>query len=575
MRLALVFPGQGAQYPRMGADLASDFGVADDERSSLDASFRALSPDFYLSGLMESGSESQLLSTDRSQAVVFAHAAMAWRALEGEAGLLSSSHVIVAALGHSFGELTAHLAAGTLDPLSMSALVLARGRVMRDAPEGGLLNCEAMEREALIELIEAYCRDRPREAHDHLAISQAPRLHAVGGLTNGMAAFAAYLRARGMNCRPVVGVHKPLHTPFQKDIRAPFERVLATMPFRVGRIPVVSTARGDFSVAGSVAEELACQIDSEMRFSQGVAAVEKRQPDLYVALGPASKVAELLAHYNGIDVDRIRVVERSAQVREFAAELAPRQSRLRSRPAADRPGAAGHGLARAALRGLTLSREDYVLLEPSGEIGSLETALNRSGTIIFYKGTFAPIHVGHVALFEASRRRHPGAWGVFAMSVESNKGRSATRDLLFRARLVCASGYPVVIGHSGFFYENVDWLRERAPGLRLVFPTGVDALRRLVAFFSPEEFARRFGGVLFEYADRAGEPPLFPDASRPAAYDGIRQLALAPDVAGVSSSLLRTLRADGDVVHADRLMPAGAANVIRRRPRRAAQALGF
>jgi [acyl-carrier-protein] S-malonyltransferase len=538
-KLALVFPGQGAQYERMGNDLATDFPVAAATRNAIAAVFRDADEGFDLVQLMESGHAKDLLRTDVCQAVVFAHSAMAWAAFDEELRRADAAYCPVAALGHSFGELTAHLVAGTLDVNAMSALVFHRGHLMLGSPEGALLNVEECDREEVLRLIAAYSASKLSNGNVYLAISQAPRLHTVGGLSAGIDEFGRYLRKQKVNCRLVTGVHKPLHTPLQQSIRLRFEDVLARMPFEKPRFPVISTGRGDFHVPGEAAQELAAQIDSEMRFSQSIRRIGSLNPDLYVVFGPGSKLAELLAYYNGIDPDRIRVVERSAQVGALVAECCRSASDPKRLSQNRQTRSLSRLLLKRTLLGFEEGHEQYVLLEPDGTIDLLKNALGRSGTLIYYKGSFNPIHVGHVALFEASRRRHPGSWGFFALSVHTNKGLLDTAEMLFRARLILRAGYAVALSYSGYFYENVAWIHAQAPGLRLVMPTGVDALRRLIHYFSPEAFADHFSGVIFEYADREGQKKLLPEVGGNPSYSGIRCVQLVPEVRTLTSSAIR------------------------------------
>src|SRR5262249_4392442 len=104
----------------MGRDLARDFVAAAAIRDQIAAAFRSIDPMLDLNRLLESDSAADLLPTDVCQSVVFAHSAMAWKAFDTDIRRAIGDYVPVAALGHSCGELTAHLASGTLDTATMS-----------------------------------------------------------------------------------------------------------------------------------------------------------------------------------------------------------------------------------------------------------------------------------------------------------------------------------------------------------------------------------------------------------------------------------------------------------------------
>ena len=203
VKLAFLFPGQGAQYPGMGQDLARDFPAARSVRGEIASALRGIDPQLDLEELLRAPEPGALLRTDLCQTAVFAHSAMAWAAFDQELRSAPGSPVVVAALGHSFGELTAHLAAGTLDLPAMSALVLLRGRLVLTAPEGALLNVDGPGRDEVCGLVAEHCAGRPASDRVYLAISQAPRLHAVGGLPGGVGGGAARRRRQRGAGRPL------------------------------------------------------------------------------------------------------------------------------------------------------------------------------------------------------------------------------------------------------------------------------------------------------------------------------------------------------------------------------------
>ncbi len=120
--IAFVFPGQGAQKVGMGKALADAFPIC---RQTFDEADAALGES--LSGLCFDGPESQLLLTENTQPAILAVSVAACR--------LAASHGVTAAFaaGHSLGEYSAHVAAGTLSFADALRTVRRRGQFMQEA----------------------------------------------------------------------------------------------------------------------------------------------------------------------------------------------------------------------------------------------------------------------------------------------------------------------------------------------------------------------------------------------------------------------------------------------------------
>src|ERR1035438_2680477 len=120
--IAFLFPGQGSQAVGMGKDLAERYPVA---RQTFDEADEALG--YKLSQVCFDGPEDKLRLTEITQPAILTASIAAWRVLN-ERGLTPD---FVA--GHSLGEYSAHVAAGTLAFADAVKTVRNRGKYMQEA----------------------------------------------------------------------------------------------------------------------------------------------------------------------------------------------------------------------------------------------------------------------------------------------------------------------------------------------------------------------------------------------------------------------------------------------------------
>ncbi len=119
MSLALLFPGQGSQHVGMGRSLACAYPEAARVFEEADDVLG-----FSISKLAWEGPEDHLVLTQNAQPAMLVHSTAVYRVMQsrfGEVGL---------AAGHSLGEFSAYVAAGTLDFAAAVRTVRLRGQLM-------------------------------------------------------------------------------------------------------------------------------------------------------------------------------------------------------------------------------------------------------------------------------------------------------------------------------------------------------------------------------------------------------------------------------------------------------------
>ena len=125
--IAFLFPGQGSQSVGMGRELAAMYPVAQETFDEADAALG-----YKLSQLCFEGPEDQLKLTEITQPAILTVSVAAWRVLQSKG--ITPSYVV----GHSLGEYSANVAAGTLSFADAVRTVRNRGKYMQEAVPVGV-----------------------------------------------------------------------------------------------------------------------------------------------------------------------------------------------------------------------------------------------------------------------------------------------------------------------------------------------------------------------------------------------------------------------------------------------------
>lgn len=235
MNVALLCPGQGAQRVGMGKDLAEAFPEA---RQTFEAIDDALG--FRLSDVMWGGPEDQLTRTDVAQPAILAHSAAVWAVVSPR--LLPS---VAAAAGHSLGEYSAYVAAGTLGVADGARLVRRRGELMHQA---GTARAGAMAAVLGLETEKVAAACREASATNGVVVAanlNAPDQTVISGDPVAVARASELLKAAGAKRVVPLKVSGAFHSPLMAPAATGLEAELARAPMARPSFPVVSTASAE------------------------------------------------------------------------------------------------------------------------------------------------------------------------------------------------------------------------------------------------------------------------------------------------------------------------------------------
>ncbi len=227
---AIVFPGQGSQSVGM-LDAWGDHPAV---RHTLDEASQALGED--IAALIRTGPKEQLDLTTNTQPVMLAAGIACWRAWVEETGLLPC-----ALAGHSLGEYSALVAAGSLSLADALPLVRLRAQAMQDAVpagDGGMAAILGLDADAVRE----GCAEAARASGE---VVQAvnfndPKQTVIAGSRAGVDKACEVLKARGAKRALPLPVSAPFHCSLMRPAADRLREALATTRLLSPQTPVVN-----------------------------------------------------------------------------------------------------------------------------------------------------------------------------------------------------------------------------------------------------------------------------------------------------------------------------------------------
>ncbi len=286
--VAFVFPGQGSQSVGMGADLRARSPIARDLFSEADEALG-----FSLSRIVLEGPEATLRQTAHTQPAILLVSIAAYRTLALEPAVVA---------GHSLGEYSALVAAGSLTFRDAIQLVHKRGRYMQEAVpegEGAMLVLLGADPAAVAAAIAA-----DGGAVD-IANDNAPGQIVIAGAAAATRRVAAAAGARQ-------AIELPVSAPFHCRLMAPAEARLRldldALSIAAPRLPVycnVDAAR--VSTAAAVRDALARQVSRTVRWSDLVRRmITDERLTTCVEVGPGAVLSGLIRRIDH-SVQRLQV----------------------------------------------------------------------------------------------------------------------------------------------------------------------------------------------------------------------------------------------------------------------------
>ncbi len=245
-RILFVFPGQGSQYRGMGSDLCAEFSVARDTYAEASAALG-----YDIARLSFEDPDGEIGLTRYTQPALLTHEIACLRVFQE----LTGGRVLPAlAAGHSLGEYTALVAAGSLTLADGLRLVKRRGELMGEHGEGGMLALGLDAAAARVVADRHYCQ---------VASINLPEQTVVGGREADLEALAAEFSAANPRKRAVrLATEGAFHTYLMVDAARRFRETLDATAFAPPTVGVLSnyTATVHDPEAGAIRTRLFFQL---------------------------------------------------------------------------------------------------------------------------------------------------------------------------------------------------------------------------------------------------------------------------------------------------------------------------
>jgi [acyl-carrier-protein] S-malonyltransferase len=281
--IAYLFPGQGSQYPEMGKDLAENFAPA---REVFEEADEALG--FRISDLCFKGSAEDLQLTENTQPAILTVSVAALRVLQS-VGFASPQYVA----GHSLGEYSAQVAAGSLSLADAVRTVRKRGRFMQEAVPVGTGAMAAVIGAGLDDVERVCAEASAGQVCAPANINSASQIVIAGDTA---AVDRAVELLQGI-ARKVVKLN--VSAPFHCALMAPAQQRLALelerVTFNDSRWPVVTNVDARTVTSGQdVRSALVRQVSAPVRWFESMELLIDQGVNTLVEIGPGKVLCGLM-----------------------------------------------------------------------------------------------------------------------------------------------------------------------------------------------------------------------------------------------------------------------------------------
>lgn len=283
-KIAITFPGQGSQSVGMLAALAESHSVV---RQTFEEGSDALQLDLW--SLSQEGPQERLNQTENTQPALLCAGIAAMRVIDAH---IDAPPMVMA--GHSLGEYSALVAAGTLELPDAVRLVADRGRFMQEAVPAGT---GAMA--AILGLDDAVVQAVCEQGAEGQIVApvnfNSPGQVVIAGHADAVARVAELAKAAGAKRALMLDVSVPSHCALMRPAADQLAEVMNGLAFRMPRVPVLHNVNvAEAPNEDSIRKVLVEQLYSPVRWVETVQEIARRGAEVVIEAGPGKVLAGLI-----------------------------------------------------------------------------------------------------------------------------------------------------------------------------------------------------------------------------------------------------------------------------------------